>query len=128
MTNMKSFLIILAAVLLGILILFARGAGQTDTAPAHNVSMENGTQIVEIRAKGGFSPRKSTAKAGVPTIVRFETSGTFDCSSSIRIPSLGVNRIIPQSGSTDIDIGTGQVGTLQGTCGMGMFPFEIDFL
>jgi len=99
----------------------------TETIPANNVRMVDGTQIIEIRAKGGYLPRKSIAKAGIPTIVRFDTNGTFDCSSSVRIPSMNISQILPQSGTTDIDIGTQQVATLQGTCGMGMYPFEIEF-
>lgn len=96
-------------------------------APANNVSIVEGKQIIEISAKAGYQPRKSIAKAGIPTIIRFNTKGTFDCSSSVRIPSMNISQVLPQSGSTDIDIGTQQVATLQGTCGMGMYPFEIDF-
>ena len=95
---------------------------------ANNVSMAvDGKQIIEIRAKGGYSPVHSVAKAGVPTILRVDTNGTFDCSSSIRIPNLNISRNLPMSGTTDIDIGAQSVGTLQGTCGMGMYPFDIKF-
>jgi plastocyanin domain-containing protein len=98
-----------------------------DPVSIENVSIVDGKQIIEIRAKGGYQPRKSMAKAGIPTILRFNTSGTFDCSSSVRIPSMNVSKSLPQSGSTDIDIGEGKLGTLQGSCGMGMYPFEIEF-
>lgn len=93
----------------------------------NNVSIIDGKQIVDIRAKGGYQPRKSIAKAGIPTIVKFNTNGTFDCSSSVRIPSLDIDKVLPQSGETEIDIGINKVGILQGTCGMGMYPFEIEF-
>lgn len=98
-----------------------------DLTPANNVSIVEGKQVIQINAKGGYQPRVSTAKAGIPTVLRFNTSGTFDCSSFVRVPSLGVSKALPQTGSTDIDIGTRQVGTLQGMCGMGMYPFEVDF-
>lgn len=93
----------------------------------NNVSIVDGVQIIEIQAKGGYTPRKSIAKANIPTILKFNTKGTFDCSSSIRIPSLGISKILPQNGSTDIDLGTNKIGTLQGSCGMGMYPFSIEF-
>jgi len=93
----------------------------------NNVSIVDGKQIIEINAKGGYTPRKSIAKAGVPTILRFNTKGTFDCSSSIRIPSMNIFKNLPQSGTTDIDLGTNKTGTLGGSCGMGMYPFEIEF-
>ena len=87
----------------------------------------DGKQIIEMTAKGGYEPNKSVAKAGVPTILRFDTNGTFDCSSSVRIPSLNISQNLPISGKTDIDIGVQKVGNFQGTCGMGMYPFEVKF-
>ncbi len=87
----------------------------------------NSSQIIEITAKGGYTPRKSVAKAGIPTILRINTNGTFDCSSSVRIPSMNIFKSLPPSGITDIDLGTPQKGALNGSCGMGMYPFEIEF-
>ncbi len=90
-----------------------------------NVSIVDGKQIVEIRAKGGYTPRVSTVKPGVPTVIRFNTVGTFDCSSAVSIPSKNINQTLPASGKTDIALGTLEPGTLEGTCGMGMYPFEL---
>ena len=126
---MRYFLIILCsvAVLIGIGYVVGGGSTKSVAPSAANVRMKNGTQMVEIRAKGGYNPRVSIAKAGVPTVLRFITSGTFDCSASIRIPSLGVSQILPQSGSTDVAIQNPAAGILQGTCGMGMYPFSVQF-
>ena len=93
----------------------------------HNVSIVNGKQIIEINTKGGYSPKVSQAKAGVPTILRFKTNGTFDCSSSVRIASMNLSKVLPNTGTTDIDLGTQKLGILSGTCGMGMYGFEVDF-
>lgn len=98
-----------------------------DTALSNNVSMENGVQIVNLRAKGGYSPQNTVAKAGVPTVLRFITSGTFDCSLAVRIPSINYSKTLPQTGITDIDIGTQSAGPFVGTCSMGMYPFRVDF-
>lgn len=95
--------------------------------PVNNVSIVDGIQIIEIKAKGGYIPRESIGKANIPTILRFNTKGTFDCSSSVRIPSMNISKILPQSGITDIDIGIQKAGTLDGSCGMGMYPFSIEF-
>ena len=120
--------IIVAVVFIGGVFLLNRGNASTNNfTPVNNVSIVDGKQIIEIRAKGGYQPRKSVAKIGIPTILRFDTAGTFDCSSSVRISSLNISKNLPQSGSTDIDIGIGKLGTLQGTCGMGMYPFEVEF-
>jgi sulfite exporter TauE/SafE len=97
------------------------------TAITSNVDQENGIQIINLTVSGGYSPEKSVAKAGVPTIIRFNTSNTFDCSLSVRIPSKNINQFLPQTGTTDINIGTQSAGLFRGTCGMGMYVFEIDF-
>ena len=116
--------ILVASFLIGGAVLFSRGGS---ISIANNVTVINGKQIIEIKAKGGYQPRKSIAKAGVPTLLRFDTNGTFDCSSTVRIPSLSISKSLPQTGVTDIDIGSQQVAILNGTCGMGMYPFEVDF-
>ena len=122
--------ILVAGVVIAGAIIFAGRGYQPSTSqniPANNVIIENGKQIIEIKARGGYQPRVSVAKLGIPTVLRFETSGTFDCSSSVRIPSLGISKYLPQTGTTDIDLGSSQSGILQGSCGMGMYPFEVDF-
>lgn len=123
--------IIISAVIVGGAIVLSSGGSPSQagsaSASADNVRIENGTQIVEVSVKGGYHPQKSIAKAGVPTVIRFETNGSYDCSSSIRIPSLGIAKVLPQSGATDIGVGTPQAGALRGTCGMGMYSFEVDF-
>jgi plastocyanin domain-containing protein len=120
--------IIVAVVLIGGAFMLTKGGSDnTPTVAANNVSVVDGTQIIEISAKGGYQPRKSIAKAGIPTIIRFDTKGTFDCSSSVRIPSMNISKNLPQTGSTDIDIGDSKLGTLKGSCGMGMYPFEVEF-
>ncbi len=134
---MKNTIIALVIVLIiGGIFLFSRGSSQNNTntssanftpVDVNNVSVVDGKQIVEINVKGGYRPQTSTAKAGMPTVIRFNTNGTFDCSVSVRIPSMNISKILPQSGNTDIDIGNSQLGTLQGTCGMGMYRFQVNF-
>lgn len=119
--------ILVAVVLIGGAFVFTKKSDTVSVADANNVTIVDGKQIVEISAKGGYRPRKSVAKAGMPTIIRFDTSGTFDCSSSVRIPSMNISKSLPQTGTTDIDVGNQGVTTLQGTCGMGMYPFEVEF-
>ncbi len=114
-------------IITGAVIYSNKGQNGSTSVNVDNVKVESGKQIVEIQARGGYLPRRSIAKADIPTIIRFNTSGTFDCSASVRIPSLGISKLLPQSGSTDIDIGQNKIGTLRGSCGMGMYPFEIEF-
>ncbi len=92
----------------------------------NNTSIVENQQIIELRAKGGYTPKVSRAQAGIPTILRVTTSGTFDCSSALRIPSLQVSKNLPATGVTDIVLGTLTSGTIQGNCSMGMYPFSIE--
>lgn len=121
--------VIITAVLIGGAILLAQNRPSTGSvAPTgDNVSIVDGQQIIVITAKGGYSPRVTTAKAGIPTVIRFSTTGTFDCSSYIRIPSMGVAKILPSTGTADISITNPQPGLLNGMCGMGMYPFQVNF-
>ncbi len=123
--------IIIALALIGGTIALSRSPRDTRSTSksndANNVSMEGDTQVIEITARGGYQPRRSVAKAGVPTIVRFKTNNTFDCSSSVRIASANISKSLPLTGTTDIDLGSPTVGLLNGSCGMGMYSFDIDF-
>ena len=123
--------IVTVGVIIGAILLLAnKSSSSKSTNPTEkiqNVSVIEGKQIIEISAKGGYSPKKSVAKAHIPTILRFNTKGTFDCSSSVRIASMDISRSLPNSGSLDIELGNPQTGKLQGTCSMGMYAFEVDF-
>ena len=118
--------IIIAIIFIGGSIVF-KNKNDSKAGRANNVTIIDGKQIIDLQAKGGYSPRRSIAKAGMPTILIVDTSGTFDCSSAIRIPSLNISRNLPSSGTTEIDLGNPRVGILKGMCSMGMYPFEINF-
>ncbi len=120
-----------ALIILGAFLLREKPADMAKVVPtaiSSNVTMQEGKQVVTIDAKGGYLPEVSVAQAGVPTIVRFNTTGTFDCSASVRIPSRDVSQVLPQTGTTDIDVGINAPGPLEGSCGMGMYPFAIEFI
>lgn len=93
-----------------------------------NVAVVDGVQIIDITAKGGYSPRVSEAQAGIPSILRVNTKGTFDCSSALVIPSLSYRKNLPPSDVTDIQLPPQESGTsLQGLCSMGMYSFTVNF-
>ncbi len=96
---------------------------------SNNVSTQGDKQIIEITAKGGYSPAKTTAKAGVPTILRVKTNSTFDCSAALRIKSIGYSKNLPATGTTDIELPVQTAGsTLKALCSMGMYNFSINFV
>lgn len=120
-------ILVLAIGLVGYLFIQSGGASSTSEAPStSNVSIVDGQQVVILSAKAGYTPRVSEVKAGIPTILRVETKGTFDCSSQIRIPSLNISQTLPATGATDIILGSLVAGKLDGSCGMGMYPFQLN--
>lgn len=120
------FILACAALFLGYLLVSTDGSNSEDQGNfPGNVAIIDGQQIVELTAKAGYTPRVSKVQSGVPTILRFNTQGTLDCSSSVRIPSLNISQTLPLSGVTDISVGMLEPGTLNGSCGMGMYPFEL---
>jgi len=107
----------------------AAGNSTANTAPSQsNVSVINNQQVVEIFAKGGYTPRVTLAKAGLATTLKVSTRGTFDCSSSLVIPALNYRANLRPTGVTEVPIPPQAPGTvLRGLCGMGMYSFQIKF-
>ena len=100
----------------------------TNEGDHKNITSLEGKQVIEIKAKGGYSPRNNSAKADMPTVLKVKTMGTFDCSASLNIPSIGYQNYLPNSGETLIEIPPQKAGsTMQGVCGMGMYNFSINF-
>ena len=93
-----------------------------------NVEVRDGVQYITIDAKGGYSPKVASAQGGIPTKLVVKTNGTFDCSASLVVRSVGFQKILPPTGETEIDLGTPKSGEpLVGVCGMGMYNFQINF-
>ncbi|MEK7621636.1 MAG: cupredoxin domain-containing protein [Patescibacteria group bacterium] len=128
--NKTSSIIITLALVVGFGIIFWGGSkNNTETGgSAQNVEIKDGVQYITINAKGGYSPKVSTAKAGIPTKLVLKTDGTYDCSASLVIRSVGFQKILAQTGEEVIDLGTPKIGQpLQGLCGMGMYSFLINY-
>jgi plastocyanin domain-containing protein len=121
--------IILSSLLVGGLIVISSGKKTESGASVNNVEIVEGKQIITIRAKGGYSPKVSTAAADTPTLIRVETTGTFDCSAALVLPSINYQSNLNPSGTTDIEIGPQKAGTkFQGLCSMGMYNFVVNFI
>jgi len=123
--------IIVAVIIVGGAVLFTKNSDfsndNKNEEQINNVNIVDGKQIIEIRAKGGYYPRKIIAKAEIPTILKFNTDATYDCSTYLVIPSINLREVLPSSGSKEIDIGAQEASTFKGTCSMGMYSFVIDF-
>lgn len=77
---------------------------------------------------GGYSPRTLYAVAGEPVLLNVVTQKTYSCSRDFVIPALGVQILLPETGTVPIDIPPQPAGTvMRFTCSMGMYTGVIVF-
>ena len=127
---MKSIIlaIFISLGLIGGTVYFVTAKKDQSSPATENIYIENGQQIIKITAKGGYQPKVTIAKAGLPTTLQLETSGTYDCSTSVVIPDLNYKSYLPPAGITEVNIPPKQPGeVLNGGCSMGMYHFQIKF-
>lgn len=122
-----AIVVIFALILCGVII-FSTKEEPEEQKNIVNTEIVNGVQFIDITVKGGYEPRHTTAKAGIPTIIRMKTSGTYDCSAALSIPKLNYRKNLLPNGVTEIEMPPQEAGsTLTGTCSMGMYNFSINF-
>ena len=103
----------------------AIGAGRAAPVAAPPLGADGVQRIVIEARAGGYSPSNVTARAGVPTEVTLRTNNTRGCTRSIVMSSFGVQKVLPTTGDTTIDVGELEPGTYRYTCGMGMYGGSI---
>lgn len=91
-------------------------------ADAGAAVIADGTQTVTIAASNrAFSPANAAVKPGVPTTLVITTQGVQGCIRSLIIPDLGIQKTLPITGETRIDLGVLRPGRLNYSCSMGMY-------
>jgi plastocyanin domain-containing protein len=133
MQNDAKIALIFCGVILGLLVLsfvVQNNNSVENVVDMHSaVRIQNGVQIIDVTAKGGYSPNIIEATAGVPTELHVTTQGTFDCSASLVIPAFDYKKVLEPTGTEVITIAENKAqGTVRGTCGMGMYDFQIIFI
>lgn len=97
-----------------------------EVTQTQNVEIKDGVQYVTVTAKGGYSPRLTEIKGGLPTKLIVKTDGTYDCSAALVVRSVGFQKTLQPTGEEIIDLGIPKSGDkVQGVCGMGMYNFQI---
>ena len=123
--NLKNIFLILA---IGAALIFVYKAGSSSepNQSAPSTKVENGVQIVDLVAKGGYSPRIIQVQPNLPIKLKVETKNTFDCSSAFHIPSLKISKSLPPIGISEFDIPALTPGqSLEGNCSMYMYRFTL---
>lgn len=130
----KNILITVSVLLgLGIISILASGSSTDTQNNSQNlfiggVSQEGDLQRIKILALGGYTPSQINAVANKETILEIETKGTYDCSSSINIPSLNYRKNLAPTGTTEVKIPASQAkSSIDILCSMGMYSTKINF-
>jgi uncharacterized protein len=110
---------------------FARAAPPQPTvavagAPAAGGGSAEGAVTIQA-LDYGYAPTTARAEAGRPVTLRVVTSNTSGCTRAFVIPSLRLQRLLPETGTTTIDLPPQPAGTLRFTCSMGMYRGQIQF-
>jgi plastocyanin domain-containing protein len=86
------------------------------------------TTVTINAVNDGYLPYTTYAKAGVPVTLNIVTENTVSCARAFVIPALGVEEILPRTGTVSVNIPPQEAGsTLRYSCSMGMYDGEIVF-
>ncbi|MET9952800.1 sulfite exporter TauE/SafE family protein [Streptomyces sp. NPDC006339] len=104
-------------------------ATAAETVAADTVTINpDGSQTITVQARtNSYTPATIMAEADRPTTLVVATSNTSGCVRAFVVPDLGIQKILPTDGQTDIALGARKAGTLTFTCGMGMYGGQITF-
>ncbi len=111
----------------------AQSLAQSLFAPPAASSAQVGNQtpsntLTLTASNGGYSPNRLYAKAGESVLLNIVTSNTFSCARDLVIPELGVEKLLPQTGTVPVNIPPQADGTvMRFSCSMGMYTGEIIF-
>jgi len=76
----------------------------------------------------GYEPRQMSAKAGIPLTLKLTTNKTQGCSRSITFPTLNIQKLLPETGVTELELPALARGKVPFSCSMGMFSGTIEVI
>ena len=101
---------------------------QAGLAASPSLPQSDGITLYLSAGNSGYSPRVLHARADTPITLNLVTDKTYSCSRSFVIPVLGVEKLLPSTGTEAISIPSQQSGTVMAfTCSMGMYTGQIVF-
>jgi uncharacterized protein len=95
--------------------------GEGGSGVVAQVAADGKQQVTIDVTSGGYKAHSNILKLGVPTKITLVSNNVQSCARSFLIPSLGISKIVPQDGTTEIEITPKKLGSLAFTCGMGMY-------
>jgi len=130
---------IIAAVVIFVIGLMSVNSGQILRGSAHTfqnywtvikgssqnsklANLNNGVQEVSINVVStGYKASVNTLKAGVPVKLKLTTNGVRSCARAFTIPEYNYFKILPETGTEEIEFTPTKAGKLTYACSMGMY-------
>ena len=103
---------------------FGSDALKASSLPA----VKDGAQIINMRVvTSGYIPNKFTVKKGIPVKWKIQGENVFGCQAYFVVPKLGIQKNI-EMGENLIEFTPTEPGTINFSCGMGMYQGRIEVL
>jgi sulfite exporter TauE/SafE len=97
-------------------------------AASSSLPQSDGVTLYLSASNSGYSPRVLNAKANTDITLNIITNGNYSCSRDFVITSLGIEKLLPQTGTVSISIPAQPAGTkMRFSCSMGMYTGVIVF-
>lgn len=103
--------------------------GEKESSPSKVAGVSAaGKQDVEIKVlSSGYQSSVQKIKAGVPVSLKLVTQNTNGCARAFTIPEYNISKVLPQTGTENVEFTPVRRGRLTYTCSMGMYTgyFEV---
>ena len=87
---------------------------------SRRAQISNGTQLLKVTVKGGYSPDVIEVAQDMPVRIEFDRQESGDCSSRVVFPDFKINQPLPAYATTAVEFTPRKVGTYGFACGMNM--------
>lgn len=106
----------------------ASTAGTASGAGPTNIGGQERQDIKINVLNAAYQPNNIQVKSGLPIRLTLVTNKTVGCTRSIFFRSLNIQKVLPVTGQTVIDIPAQKPGALRYVCGMGMYTGTISII
>ena len=76
----------------------------------------------------GYEPNRLQIKSGIPVSLNLVTKNTQGCTRAIVFPTLGIQKVLPETGATQVNLPALAMGKVPFSCSMGMFTGTIEVI
>jgi sulfite exporter TauE/SafE len=99
------------------------GAAFSQTSQGSTLaSVTNGFQEATITVtSGGYKANVKNLKVGIPVKLTLVTKSVAGCSRAFTIPDYKISKLLPQTGTVELEFTPQKLGNLTYTCSMGMY-------